>query len=162
MKVYVDVNVPMYAAGAGQVTPQIRRDSRQLLRLGRRGKVELLASPLVIHEISRTPSRKFRRRATHWLRMSRAQMLPFEWNQEVLRVAAIYTLRGAIGALQIQDARHLAWATVAGADVLSSWNRAHLVRLKTRHQAAIINMQLGYRPIGVELPSEVLREIEKA
>jgi predicted nucleic acid-binding protein len=162
MRVYVDTNVPMYAAGAGTVTPDIRRGSRALLRLGQRRLVELVASPLVFVEIDNTENKRYRRGAMQRMKTSQATKLPIEWEDDVGRLAAAYRREGVIGPAQTEDAEHLAWATLAEADVLCSWNRTHLVRLKTRHLVAIINARLGYRPIGVELPNEVLREIEEA
>ena len=160
MKVYIDTNVLAYAAGAGEIAIDIRRTSRKLLRLGRRRRIDAVASLLTVIEIERARSRSIRRKALSWLSTGRVRILPREWDGEAKRIAAVYRSRGVVPPAQAADAEHLAWATLAEADVLASWNRAHLVRLKTRHLVGIINPELGYRTVGVEVPTEVIREIE--
>lgn len=160
MRVYVDTNVFVYAAGGGDPLPQRRRDSRSLVRLARRGLLESVVSPLTVVEIKETPDRVLRRRTVRWLRLSRARVLPLEWGNCVDVIATTYKKRGAVPLSQGEDAEHLAWATLGHVHVLASWNRTHLVRLKTRRLIGMINPALGYPTIDVEFPSEVIRGIQ--
>lgn len=162
MKVYIDTNVYAYAAGAGEATPQQRRDSRQLLRLARRRRIAAVTSPVTAEEIEEAPDRKLRRRAQRWLVNSRTDILPAEWTISVEALAGVYRSRGAVPPAKVDDARHLAWAATCGAIVLASWNRKHLVRLKTRFLVGIIHSERRLAPIAIEFPTEVIREVESA
>ena len=118
-------------------------------------------SPLTVLEIRETPKRGIRRRSISWLKSSRAGGLPLDWQARAEELALTYLRRGAVPPTQAEDAEHLAWATLAGVDVLASWNRTHLVRLITRRLVSIVNPSLGYASVAVEFPGEVLRAIKR-
>lgn len=86
------------------------------------------------------------------------QVLAEMLGPEVYRLARIYRRAGVVPPWSYADSEHLAWATVAGADVLASWNRRQLVRLKTRRQSARINFALGFESVDIRTPPEVLSE----
>ena len=55
------------------------------------------------------------------------------------------------------DARHVAAATLGGADVLVSWNYRHLVRPRKAEQFCAINLVRGYNSLlEISTPSEIL------
>ena len=160
MKVYIDSNVPAYAGGAGDATPPMRRASRRLLRLARRRRIEAVTSLVTILDLERTPARKTRRRSLRWLTTGRVKTLPEDAAGEAVDLAQKYLGAGVVPPKKLFDALHLAWGSLAGAEVFVSRNRADLVRLKTRTLVNTINRQMGLLPLAVELPDEVLREIE--
>ncbi|MBU4349466.1 hypothetical protein KJ599_04020 [bacterium] len=53
------------------------------------------------------------------------------------------------------DARHIAVATVAGADLLVSWNFKHIVHFEKIQKFNAVNVELGYKPILIYSPREV-------
>ena len=55
-----------------------------------------------------------------------------------------------------EDALHLAIASVNNLDVVVSWNFEHIVKLKTRQGVAAVNTLLGYKPIEIVSPQEVI------
>jgi hypothetical protein len=96
MRVYVDSNVPGYAAGAGNATPAMRRHSRELLRLSRRRKIEAVTSLLTILELDRTPVRWIRRRSIRWLTTGRVKTLPEDGAGDAVGLARMYLSAGAV------------------------------------------------------------------
>jgi len=54
------------------------------------------------------------------------------------------------------DARHAAFASIAGADVLVSMNLRHLANEWTERKLNAVNLRERYRLIGVRTPEEVL------
>jgi PIN domain nuclease of toxin-antitoxin system len=58
----------------------------------------------------------------------------------------------------IEDARHIAIATIMKIDVLASWNFKHIVNLKRIHGYNAVNLKEGYQLLEIRSPMEVLDE----
>ena len=69
-------------------------------------------------------------------------------------LAEYYINNGLIPESHIEDALHLAIATIHEMDILISWNYTHLVKLKTRHLVNALNLVSGYKEIEIILPIE--------
>ena len=158
MRVYLDANVISYAVRSRSRPPERARDSRGVMKRIRKGEWEGIVSEVTLVELANTPDPTRRKRFARELRRSNVERLSGNLAHEVERLAGIYRNRGAVPADSINDSLHLAWATLGGADVLVSWNRRHLVRLKARRQVAIINTGLRYAPLDIQTPTEVFRE----
>jgi len=74
---------------------------------------------------------------------------------EARNLADEYVKRGVIPARYRPDAEHIAVTSVFGFDVLTSWNLAHIVKLKTKKMVRIINEELGYLVPEIVRPDEV-------
>jgi hypothetical protein len=72
---------------------------------------------------------------------------------EIESLAREYVRRGIIPAKHIEDALHIAVASVNSIDVLVSWNFAHIVKLKTKREVNVVNVFLGYSQIELVEPS---------
>lgn len=73
---------------------------------------------------------------------------------EINKLAEYYIKNELIPDSHIEDAVHLAIATVNEMDLLISWNYTHLVKLKTRHLVNALNLVSGYKEIEIILPIE--------
>ena len=51
---------------------------------------------------------------------------------------------------------HIAVATIAEVDVLVSWNFRHVVRLDKIRLFNAVNLELGYKPLMIYSPREVI------
>jgi len=74
---------------------------------------------------------------------------------EIIELRNAYITAGILGPKWVDDATHVAAATVARADAIVSWNFAHIVRLdkmKSYNQANLIN---GYGILTIVTPREV-------
>ena len=71
-------------------------------------------------------------------------------------LARRYLAEGILAANMLADAQHIAMATVANVDVLVSWNFRHVVNLQRIHAYHGVNAKLGYAPIEIRSPREVL------
>jgi hypothetical protein len=74
---------------------------------------------------------------------------------DALDLLAVYETRGVLGPRFRNDMLHIAVATVAEVDVLVSWNFRHIVRLDKIQLFNGINLELGYRAVGIYSPREV-------
>jgi hypothetical protein len=68
-----------------------------------------------------------------------------------------YLAAGVIGAAHLEDARHIATATIQRVDVLVSWNFKHIVNLDRIRGYNSVNLRLGYALLEIRSPQEVLR-----
>jgi hypothetical protein len=74
---------------------------------------------------------------------------------EVLALVAAYESRNILAATFAADMTHIALATIAGADALTSWNFKHIVRLEKIRLFNAVNVELGYRVLSILSPREV-------
>ncbi|MCF7810252.1 hypothetical protein K9N50_04605 [bacterium] len=77
-------------------------------------------------------------------------------SDEVSELRDAYITAGVVGSNSLYDAEHIAFATVAGVDMIVSWNFKHIVnyrKIKGYHAVNILN---GYQPISIHCPSEVI------
>ena len=75
--------------------------------------------------------------------------------QEVKDLAAAYINAGAPSQASVEDASHVAVATVAGADLILSWNFRHIVNYERIRKFNSVNVAQGYRQIEIRSPLEV-------
>ena len=61
-----------------------------------------------------------------------------------------------VGPASANDALHVALATVAGADVVASWNFKHIVHLDKVRGFNAVNLVEGYPPIDIRSPLELI------
>ncbi len=76
---------------------------------------------------------------------------------EVSRLAELYTREGVIPAAETLDARHAAYATVAGADIIVSLNLRHLANAWAEQQLNEINEREGFPDVRIRTPEQVVR-----
>ena len=77
---------------------------------------------------------------------------------EIRNLADRYIESGALSEKMRSDAEHIAAATVAGVDVLASWNFRHMVNLRRIRQYNEVNRQMGYPPMDIRSPKELENE----
>ncbi len=77
---------------------------------------------------------------------------------EIRNLADRYIESGALPKGMRSDALHIAAATVAGVDVLASWNFRHMVNLWRIRQYSEVNRRMGYPPVEIRTPKELEHE----
>jgi len=73
--------------------------------------------------------------------------------EEIEILTREYVERGIIPVKYVEDAVHIAVATVYSLDVLVSWNFEHIVKLKTKREVNAINVLLGYNQLEIVEPT---------
>ena len=77
---------------------------------------------------------------------------------EVQQLTEAYLTAGVVTERYREDAAHIAYATVYGADVVASWNFRHIVNLERIQQFNAVNLMQGYRTVEIRSPRELFRE----
>ncbi len=80
--------------------------------------------------------------------------------EEALGLADGYLQEGVVAAKHVNDARHIAIASVERVDILASWNFKHIVNLERIHGFNAVNLKRGYPVLEIRSPREVLHEKE--
>ena len=79
-----------------------------------------------------------------------------ELTPEAIKLADVYLDHNILTLNFSDDARHIAMATVAGADVLVSWNFKHIVHFEKIRGYHGVNLIRGYPEIPIHSPTEVV------
>src|SRR3989338_6990231 len=67
-----------------------------------------------------------------------------------------YVSVGAIPPHKMDDALHIAIASLSRMDILASWNCSHIVRYRTQQAVHDINLALGISPLAIHTPLELI------
>ncbi|MCY4423038.1 MAG: hypothetical protein OXC06_08220, partial [Acidimicrobiaceae bacterium] len=79
-----------------------------------------------------------------------------ETSGEAEALAERYVLDGALTLKSWADALHIATATVAGVDLLVSWNFKHIVNARRIRAFNGVNVRAGYSQIDIRTPREAI------
>jgi hypothetical protein len=74
----------------------------------------------------------------------------------VLQLRDAYLAAGVVGPKWMDDATHVAAATVAKADAIVSWNFKHILRLDKIKAYNEVNGQMGFAALTILSPKEVV------
>ncbi len=118
------------------------------------GAFTLVISNLTIQELAGAPA-SVRRRLEE---IPEAHQIQVCLTEEVKNLADAYLADGVVGPGSLADALHVALATVAGVDVLVSWNFKHIVNFGRIRLFNAVNLEQGYGLIEIRTPREVLHE----
>jgi hypothetical protein len=80
-----------------------------------------------------------------------------ELNDEVFELANTYINRHILSENFLDDARHIAFATVFEVDLLVSWNFKHIVHYDKIRMFNSINLEFNYKQISIYSPREVTK-----
>jgi len=145
-RVYVDTSVI-----GGCEDMEFAEESLRLFELARGGRLLLIVSDVVIRELIDAPPRV--RQVLRDLPESAIEIAPL--SEEVLRLRDAYLAAGVVGQQWIDDATHVAAATVAQADAIVSWNFKHIVRLDKIRAYNEVNRAMGFGVLTILSPKEV-------
>lgn len=145
-RVYVDTSVfggvhdEEFADASRRFFDQVARGTFVLL-LSSETSAELDDAPLRVREVLTDVPRKY--------------IESVAVTEEVYALADAYVSAGVVGEDSREDALHVAAASVAGADLLVSWNFRHIVRYDRVRQFNAVNALKGYRILDIRSPLEV-------
>lgn len=126
-------------------------DSRRVVDYCVKGIALLLATETLEKEIKDAPERV--RAVYETVPQKFHQRVPF--TAEITSLADAYIAAGVVGERWYEDCLHVAFATVARADAIVSWNFKHIVRLDRIRAFNAVNLAEGYGIIIILSPKEV-------
>lgn len=150
-KTYFDTSIFNFAIADD--VPREREVTLKLLDEVKDGKYEVFISEVVIGEINRAPQTTVVK-LRDCIKKVDPEELALDDNARAL--SEEYIEKGVIPSKYEDDAFHIAIASVNNLDLIVSWNFTHIVKLKTRREVAVINTLMGYKPIEICSPQEVI------
>lgn len=153
-KIYFDTSVFNFAVA--EDVPEEREITLKLLDEAQSGKYEIFISEVVIREINRAPQEKAVK-LRDCVKKINPEELILDDNAQAL--AREYIEKGVIPPKYEDDAFHIAVASVNNLDAIVSWNFAHIVKFKTKREVSGINTLMGYKPIEICSPQEVIENV---
>ena len=147
LRIYIDTFVV-----GGCLDEEFAETSRKLFSMARDGRAVLLVSDLLLQELKDAPSEVPDLLSS--LPPSAAE--PIETTDEARGLGTEYVEAGVVGESSARDAFHVALATVAGADMIVSWNFKHIVHHDKIRGFHAVNLRTGYPMIGIYSPLEVV------
>ena len=146
LRVYVDTSVI-----GGCDDEEFRDSSRRLIERCARGEVTLVVSAVTFGELVSAPQ------AVRDVipSIDPVHLERIEVTREVESLASRYIEDGVLARTMRADALHVAAATVAGVDVLASWNFRHLVNLRRIREFNEVNRSMGHPPLDIRTPKEL-------
>jgi predicted nucleic acid-binding protein len=146
LRIYIDTSVI-----GGCLDDKFSVESNNLIELIKQEKFILLISEIIINELIDAPQ------AVKNILLSIPQSVIEVVNitSEILQLRDDYINGGVVTSKSINDATHVAAATVARADAIISWNFKHIVRLDKMKGYNQINLLNGYGILTIISPLEV-------
>jgi len=149
LKLYVDTSVPNFLFAEDD--QEKRKVTERLFALLANKTFEFYISGIVLREIEKAPAAK-RELLIDCLK----QMAVLEFTPACEHLALAYLGSGALPKSSVEDARHVAVATVHNLDAVISWNFKHLVNLRRIKSVNLVNEGMGYKHIEIISPQEVI------
>lgn len=156
LRIYLDTSVInfLFADDA----PDFRQVTEEFFALYA-GQYELFVSQIVTLEIDRTPDAALRERLLNVIRRYAIAILPDDQGEQIRKLAVAYVKNGVVPSAKMEDALHVAYATVCQIDILLSWNFKHLANINKEAKILAINREKGYHyPLRLLSPLEVENE----
>lgn len=146
LRVYIDTSVI-----AGCLDDEFSLESNQLMEAIKQEKFILLMSDIIVSELINASQ------AVKDILLSIPQRVieVVKITPEVLQLRDAYINEGVVTSKSINDATHVAAATIARADAIISWNFKHIVRLDKMKGYNQINLLNGYGILTIISPLEV-------
>ncbi len=152
-KVYVETSV--WGMTLDNQPRALREPTRQFLRQCAVGIFRPCISTVVLQEIALAEASAAARMVRE---ISKLAPLALEPSDASEALAEAYLNAGVIPAKKRDDARHVAIATVAGLQIVVSWNHRHLANERKRTLFNAINRLAGYEQVLlIHTPFEVMQ-----
>ncbi len=146
LRIYVDTSVI-----GGCLDVEFAAESQQLIEAIRNNKVIMLLSNLILDELANAPLDV--RNILTLISNDAIENVPL--TEEIITLRNAYLTAGVVTSKSINDATHVAAATVARADAIVLWNFKHIVRLDKMKAYNQINLLNGYGILTIISPKEV-------
>ena len=152
LKLYLDTSIPNFLFA--EDAPDKQEMTKEFFQKRYRNQFELFISGVVISEIEKAPPMK-----RDLLLAVIEGISILEINQEAETLALAYIKSGALPKTSLDDARHVAIATIHNLDAVVSWNFKHLVNLRRIKMVHLVNEQMGYKHIEIISPQEIVENL---
>jgi hypothetical protein len=118
------------------------------------GRFMVLISQVTLDELSDAPKRV--QEVLESIDPKMVREVPVD--EVAFSLAQAYIKHEAVTEKWLDDALHVAVATLAGAELILSWNFKHIVNFDRIRKFNGVNLLLGYRQVDIRSPLDVVNE----
>jgi predicted nucleic acid-binding protein len=147
LNVYIDTSVI-----GGCFDKEFSEPSERFMEMVRSGLLRLVVSQLMLDELKDAPDHV----RAEFDRIPETQIERVSYSAETVRLRDAYLAAGVVGPASVDDAHHVAIATVHNADMIASWNFKHLVNVTRMQRFNEVNEAEGYPAIAIHSPLEFI------
>jgi predicted nucleic acid-binding protein len=152
LRLYLDTSV-----FGGVFDVEFETDSQRIITAVHKKMAIVMISDVVLDEVVDAPA-NVKKLVDD---LPEGQLVRVEVTDEVKKLRDGYLARKILTQKSLDDATHVALATINRADAIVSWNFKHIVRLDKMKQYNQVNFSFGYGILGIVSPKEVLFDEEK-
>ena len=146
LRIYVDTSV-----FGGCFDAEFAAESKRFFDLVQAGRIVVLVSQVVVDELGDAPPSV--RQLFH--NLGSDSFVPVDLTPDIIELRDAYVTAGIVSPRFVDDATHVAAATVARADAIVSWNFKHIVRVDKMRAYNQVNLQAGFGLLSIVSPQEV-------
>ncbi len=147
IRVFVDTSV-----FGGCFDDEFKKDSEAFFDLVKKGRFQVVISNAIVDELDSAPGH-----IGEFVRGLPESCLEFiNADDEVFSLRDSYIDQQVVTIKSLNDAEHIAAATIAGVDLIVSWNFKHIVHFQKIKGFNGVNLIKGYQSMDIRSPSEVI------
>lgn len=143
-KLYLDTSIP---SAYYDTSKPIRQLITQLWFQNEAENYDLYTSVITIEEVDRLNNTQKKQNIKNLILVNKIQIL--ELNENAIKLAKSYIENGAIPNSELEDAYHIAVATVHNIECLASWNFKHIVSVNPIRKIHEINKKNKFEIIEI-------------
>lgn len=147
LRIYLDASVV-----GGCLDDEFAEESNALIGMAKSGRCVLLVSDLLLEELENAPDDV----KAIISQIDPNIVEPVTMSEESVALRNAYIKSKVVGAKHVNDAHHVAVATIAMADLIVSWNFKHIVHYDKIRLFNAVNLRNGYPIIDIRSPKEVV------
>lgn len=146
LRVYLDTSVI-----GGCLDDVFAAESKRIFEYVKEGKLVLVVSDIVVEELEEAPDSV----RDLFLELPRNNVIRISPTKEMFSLRDAYLEAKIVGEKWLDDAAHVAIATVAGVHAIVSWNFKHIVHPDKIKEYNEVNKSNGYGNLKILSPKEV-------
>ena len=153
LKIYLDTSVISHLQADD--VPEKMSNTHRFWNDVKAGEYEVYISEVTKAEIEDCPEPKKTMLSDHLKEISYRTI---ELTEEITELAQRYITESVLPPKCVDDAMHVAAATIVGCNAIVSWNFKHMLKLRVFIGVNGVNKMLGYGEVALIPPYELLEE----
>ena len=146
MRIYADTSI-----FGGVFDSEFSKASKDFFKEVDKGRFKLVTSAVVEAEIEPAPE-SIQLLFTKYAKCAEVA----EVNKDIIELRSKYISAGIVTEKSLDDALHVAIASVSECDLIVSWNFKHIVHYDKIPKYNAVNILNGYKYIGIYSPLEII------
>jgi len=146
-RIYLDTSVI-----GGVFDAEFKKITIQLFEMANEKKFTLVISSLTLSELDLAPPHI----KVFFNKLDNSNIELISSSEESKSLANNYIAENVVGVTSFDDCHHIAIVTISKVDILVSWNFKHIVNVFRIRGYNSVNLKIGYSPIEIRSPKDII------